>query len=191
MKKYLLFLLLFDAALFSCNNSGKDSVEKADSANKATQDTALINKKIVVDEVSAAFLVRVANENLAEMEMSSIAQQKAVYQGVKDYAGSLLLANSSLDSQVLKLGFEKNIVLPQSISDEKKNEINSFQKKTGKNVDKEFIERLIKNHTDNINMFQKALQELKDPEINSLADKALPLLRVQLDSAIALQKKYW
>ena len=175
----------------SCNNSKKDSVEKADSANKATQDTAFKNKKIVSDEASAAFLVRAANSLLAEKEMSAIAQQKAVYQGVKDYAGILILAHSILDSQIKKLCFEKNITLPVSISDDKLNDINSVQKKTGKNFDKAYIDRMIDNQEDNINLFQKALPDIKDPEINSLADKELPVLRTHLDSAKALQKKYW
>jgi hypothetical protein len=53
---FILFALT--VIVSSCNNGGKDSVEKADSANKANLDTATTHNMVALDEENSAFLVK-------------------------------------------------------------------------------------------------------------------------------------
>jgi putative membrane protein len=175
----------------SCNNASKDSVEKADSTNAANLDTNLNRNNVVIDEESSSFLVRVANGGMAEVEMSSLAQQKASYPSVKDFAGMLHTAHSALNDEVKNIASQKNVALPATVSDEKQKDIDNLQKKTGKDFDKVFIQTMINNHQAGIDMFQKASENAKDADVKAFADKTLPALRMHLDSAKAIQKKYW
>ena len=191
MKKMSLLFSLPIMLLISCNNAGKDSVEKADSTNEANLDTGLNKNSIVIDEESSSFLVRVANSGMAEVEMTSLAGQKATYPSVKSLANMLHTDHMALNDQVKSLAGQKNIVLPASITDEKLKVIDNLQKKTGKDFDRFFIKTMIDNHQASIDMFTKAMENAKDAEVKSFADKTLPALRMHLDSAKAIQKKYW
>jgi putative membrane protein len=190
MKK-MIVLSLPIMLIISCNNASTDSVEKADSANAANVDTAMNRNTLVIDEESSSFLVRVANSGIAEVEMTSLAQQKATYQSVKDFAGMLHKDHSAVNEQVRNLAGQKNIVLPATVSDEKQKEIDNLKNKTGKDFDRVFIKTMVDNHQAGIDMFQKAMENAKDADIKSFADKTLPALRMHLDSAKAIQKRYW
>lgn len=69
--------------------------------------------------------------------------------------------------------------------------INELKEQNGKDFDKAFIELMIKNHYAGIEMFGKAGSEAKDIDVSNLAKHAVPTLHAHLDSALALQKKYW
>ena len=113
MKKMI--LLSLPVMLFvSCNNSATDSVEKADSANAANVDTSLNRNTTVVDEESSAFLVRVANSGIAEVEMTSLAQQKATYQSVKDLAVMLHKDHTAVNEQVRNLAGQKKYCITRN-----------------------------------------------------------------------------
>jgi putative membrane protein len=56
-------------------------------------------------------------------------------------------------------------------------------KKNGTDFDKSFIETIIKNYGETIGLYEKALQNKKDPDVNSFADKALMTLHMHFDSA--------
>ncbi len=187
-KKILSFASIL--ILCACNNSSKDSVEKADSTNQAIQDSAINNNKSVVEEAGSSFLVRVADAGMVEKKLISFAMGKAVYQPVKDFAAMLNKDQASLDNQVKTLANQKKIVLPQSISEAKQKEIDMLEKSQGKELDKTFINMMISKHQNSIVMFEKALQEVVNYDIKTFAEKTLPILKSHLEMAKSLQKKY-
>ena len=190
MKKMILALSLPTVFFIACNNENKDSVEKADSANAANVDTGLNRNNVVIDEESSSFLTRVANSGMAEVEITSMAGQKAAVPSVKSFANMLHSDHMALNDQVKSLAGQKNVVLPATITDEKQKDIDNLQKKTGKDFDRAFVKTMIDNHQASIDMFQKAMENAKDADVKSFADKTLPTLRMHLDSAKAIQKKY-
>jgi putative membrane protein len=187
-KTFLIFSIAF--ILYACDNSSTDSVEKADSANKAIQDSALNNNKMVVDEAASSFLVRVADAGMTEVRITSITMKKAAHQPVKDFATMLNKEHSDLNDQVKDLADQKNVVLPQNISEEKQKEIDMLDNSEGKEHDKTFINMMISKHQSSIEMFEKAVQEVADYDIKTFAEKTLPTLKSHLEAAKSLQKKY-
>lgn len=189
MKK--VFMISVVALACACNNNANDTVEKADSINDANQDTAINrNAGVVLDESSSTFLTAVANSGMAEVELAGVAQQKAVNQPVKDFAAMLYNDHSGVNSQVKTLASQKNIVLPDSISSDKRDMINNLQKKSGKNFDKDYLDAMVKSHEKSIDLFNKAMTDAKDADVRAFADKTLPALRMHLDTAKALRAKY-
>lgn len=190
MKRVLLSFLAI-LSFIACNNKAKDSVETADSTNQAIQDSTLNTTGVVLDEKSAAFLVKVANGGMAETEMASIASQKAVYPAVKEFAAMLFHDHSAVNDTVKSLAARKNVSLPQVVSDEKQNEIDVLKRMKGKNLDKAFIELMITNHVAGVSMFDDAQLDTKDIDVRAFAGKTLPVLKAHLDSARAIKKMYW
>ncbi|MEO5947475.1 MAG: DUF4142 domain-containing protein [Chitinophagaceae bacterium] len=188
-KKHLLFAAAL-LVLLSCNNSSKDSVEKADSTNQAIKDSAISNNKPVLEDAGSSFLVRVADAGMAEERITSIAKQKAVYLPVKEFATKLNKDHSSFISQVKILANQKKVVLPQSISEETQQGIDILRKSEGKELDKTFINMMISRHQSSIEMFEKAVQEIADFDIKTFAEKTLPILKSDLEVVKSFQKKY-
>ncbi|HEV7781278.1 MAG TPA: DUF4142 domain-containing protein [Chitinophagaceae bacterium] len=190
MKKIFIPLVLI-VTCAACNNSGKSTVETADSINEAKLDTGLTRNDVVIDEASSSFIVRVANNGMTETQLASMAEQKAVYADVKSFAAMLYHDHSGLNQTVKDMAVTKNITLPAAITADKQREIDQLNAKTGKDLDREFISMMITNHKASIESFEKALTEVKDTDIRSLADKTLPTLRAHLDSAQQIQKRHW
>src|SRR5205085_9027937 len=122
--KNILASFLFFFLLAACNNNSKDSVEKADSINKARQDSGVNNNGTnVIDEESSAFLVKIANSGMAEVKMTEIAQQKATLPAVRDFAAMLHRDHSAVNEQVKSMASQKNVALPDSVSNDKQKDI--------------------------------------------------------------------
>jgi putative membrane protein len=188
MKKHL--WLLFTAALgfAACNNEAKDSVEQADSANEAKLDSPAARQSIVADEESANFLVKAANDGMAEVECGQLAQQKAKDQRVKDFGAMMSRDHSAANDQVKALAAQRNVTLPDSISNEKRKDKENLSKKSGADFDKAYMRAMVDDHDDAIDLFEKASGNVKDPEVKAFVDNTLPKLRQHLDSARAIQK---
>jgi putative membrane protein len=193
MERYLKFYAFFAACVMitSCNSGADDTVKKADSANQAIQDSNLRNNNIVIDEESAAFLVRIANSGMAETQMAAIARQNAVYPAVRDLAEMIYHDHSSLNAEIKTIAWQKQIVLPAEISMDKQDAINELKNKKGKNLDREFVNTMVNNHQAGVKMFEDAQLNTKDLDIRSFAGKTVPTLKMHLDSALAVQKKFW
>src|SRR5688572_15227948 len=123
MNKIISTALFGIFVLNACNNAQKDSVEIADSTNKANIDTALNRNTTVIDENSAEFMVITANNGMAELDMAAMATQKASTKRVKDLGSMLVHDHGALNEQVKILAAEKNTVLPETIGVEKQKEI--------------------------------------------------------------------
>ena len=182
----LLFALTF--SVVACNNEGKDSVEKADSVNEAKLDSPAARPSIVTDEESTSFLVNGANAGMAEVQLGELAQRKAMNQQVKDF-GSMIEHNHNVaNDQVRALAVQRNVTLPATVGDEKRNEIDDLSRKSGADFDKAFLRAIVKGHNQAIDLFGKASDKVKDTEVKTFVDNTLPKLRNYLDSAKAIQK---
>src|SRR6476620_2281799 len=93
MKKILWLGLILPVALVACNNSAKDSVEKADSTNEAKSDSDTRASDTMhqagvlgVSESTSKFLVDVADVNMTEVQLGKMAAEKSANKRVKDFA---------------------------------------------------------------------------------------------------------
>lgn len=183
MKTKALLLVAFPAILVACNNESKDSVETADSINKANIGTALNNNKVTIDEGSATFVVKAVNESMAEVDLGGLAQQKAGSQQVKDFASLMISDHSAAYDQLKALAAQKNITLPAAPGDEKLKTKNELSEKSGAGFDKEYIKLMVREHEETIALFEKAVNDAKDPDVSAFADKSLIKLREHLNKA--------
>ncbi len=65
-----------------------------------------------------------------------------------------------------------------------------MMKKTGKDFDKNYMNKMVKDHKDDIDMFQKAADDSKDNDMKAFASKTLPTLKKHLSNAEAIVKSH-
>jgi len=197
MKKTFVFLFVFVFILLACNNtnetteSNTDTSTSSNTATDANTSTTTSTNSVVTDEKSKEFLTKVANSGMAEVQMAKDAQQKATIDAVKSFAAMLERDHTAVNDQVKTFAGQRNVSLPASPSDDKQKMIDDMNKMTGKSFDKDFISMMVKNHTDGIKLFEDTKANASDVDIKNFADKTLPTLKMHLDSAKAIQKRYW
>ena len=188
MKKAIVVLSAVTIAVWACNNETKDSVEKADSANAAKIDSPSVNQPIKADEESASFMVKAADAGMAEVQMGQMAQSKAVDAKVKSFAAMMVHDHSAANDQVKMLAVQRNVTLPDSVSDDHKKMENDLSKKTGKAFDKAYMDDMVNGHEKVRDLFEKAGDKVNDTEVKNFINNTLPAIKMHLDSARAIRK---
>ena len=190
---YLGSITIFYFILLACNNTD-NTTETSTSSNTttdATVSTATSTTGVVTDEKSTTFLSKATNSGMAEVQLAKLAQQKATIEAVKNFAGMLERDHTSVNEQVKTLATQRNVSLPAAPSDDKQKMYADMEKMTGKAFDKEYISMMLKSHQDGIDLFEDTKNNATDIDVKNFADKTLPALKMHLDSAKAIQKRYW
>jgi putative membrane protein len=186
-KRSIAFALPF--LLLACNNEGKDSVEKADSANEAKMDSnSTTSQTLQTDEASSTFLVKAADGGLTEVRMGELGQQKASSSSVKNFATMMIHDHSGANDQVKSLAAQRNVTLPDAPAADNQKSVEDLAKKTGKDFDKSFMDAMVRDHEKTIDLFKDASSKANDADVKSFANNTLPKLQMHLDSAKAIRK---
>ena len=118
----------------------------------------------------------------------------------KEIATAQMVAGQSTDANVKKLA---NMILDDHKALDKKLQTaagsavtpptgevdSSLQGKTGKDLDKAYVDAMVADHEKDIPMFENAAKNASTPDARKLASGALPTLHKHLKSAQDLQKK--
>jgi len=194
MKKIFALLPAICFLLLACNdtNETKESTTNTSTdTNTATDANTTTTNSIVTDEKSSEFLKKVTNSGMAEIQLAKLAQQKATIDAVKNFAAMLERDHTSVNQQVKTLADQRSVALPAAVSDDKQKMYTDMDKMSGKAFDKNYISMMIKAHGDGISLFEDTRSNASDIDVKNFADKTLPTLKMHLDSAKAIQKRYW
>jgi putative membrane protein len=199
MKKATPLLIAICSVFFACNDAEQaDAVDTADSANEAKIDraddsgtTAAGNTGVAstpVDEETADFFVKAADGGMAEVAAGKMAQEKATNPKVKEFAGMMVTDHTGANAGLKELAAKKNVTLPDTVSNDHKEDAADLAKKTGKDFDKAYMKMQVDDHEKTVNLFEKASKNTKDTDVKSFVDATLPKLRSHLDAARSLNK---
>jgi len=197
-KRAIIFLAL--PLFFACNNGSNDSVQKADSANESKSDTSTsmntatdtTNKMstgtMSVDKSTSEFMTKVADVGMTEVKLGQMAQDKGMSQRVKDFGAMMVKDHTAAGDELKSMARQKNVTLPETMSNDHQKKTDDQNKKTGKDFDKAYMKAMVDGHQSTVNDFEKASKDTKDADVKAWVDKTLPTLKMHLDSAKAIQK---
>ncbi len=195
MKKLNVILLFAGLGITqACNNSASDdSVEKADSTNEARDTTGMsqptdTTSGVGVNDNVADFAVEAANGGMMEVKLGEYASKNAIDKRVKNFGSMMVKDHTKANNELKGIATSKNIAIPSTVGEDKTQDMNDLMKKTGKDFDKAYMEAMVKDHKDDIDLFQKTADNSKDSAMKAFAAKALPTLKKHLDSAEAIVK---
>jgi putative membrane protein len=199
-KRAIVFLAL--PFVFACNNSSNDSVQKADSANESKSDTStsmntspttdtsnkMSTGTMSVDKSTSEFMTKVADVGMTEVKLGQMAQDKGMSQRVKDFGAMMVKDHTAAGDELKNMARQKNVTLPETMSNDHQKKTDDLNKKTGKDFDKSYMKAMVDGHQSTVNDFEKASKDTKDADVKAWVDKTLPTLKMHLDSAKAIQK---
>lgn len=194
MKKLMSIVFIGCMGIFSACNSGttaEDTVDSAKDANDSmmSNDTSNLNPAAPVTQEDANWSTEVANAGMTEVELSKLAQTKATSQRVKDFANMMVADHTKANDQLKQLAATKNITLPAGLSNDSQDNLDKLNKKSGSDFDKAYVDMMLDDHKKAVDKFQKASNDLKDPDLKNFVAQTLPTLQMHLDSIKAIAGK--
>lgn len=160
---------------------------KNEQVNSGKYDISVIAE---MNEMEAKeFIEKAAKSNLAEIEFSKVAQQKASNSDVKSYAQTMQTEHTKANDELRKIAQKKNITFPTSMDQEKQTKLDNMRRKSGAEFDRAYMDYAVNSHSKSVEFYQKASKELKDNELKTYADNTLTSLKNHHQKATQLNDK--
>jgi putative membrane protein len=129
------------------------------------------------------FVEEAAQGGLAEVQLGTLAAQKATHPDVKQFAQRMVDDHSKANSELQQLAATKGVTVPTAIDAKTRREQEKLQGLSGDRFDREYMEHMVSDHKQDVKEFRKASESAKDPQIKAFAAKTLPILEEHLKMA--------
>ena len=152
-------------------SSTKDQAEKANETGAATS------------ENNSDFLMTAASGGMMEVELGQMAQRNAASQQVKDFGSRMVTDHTKANEELKSLAASRNVTLPAMAEGKHREHMTDLGKKTGSEFDKAYMDLMVSDHSEDIDLFEKAANNSKDEAIKAFAVKTLPVLKAHHEAA--------
>ena len=147
-----------------------------------TRNTSQSGQK--VERADRRFIEDAAASGMFELQAAQLAATKATDRAVKDYASMMADHHSAANKELMQMANSKGLELPAAPTRAMRRELEHLGKKTGSEFDREFVRKVgIDEHQRDVKRFQKASNDVKDPQLKAWIDKTLPSLEQHLAQA--------
>lgn len=186
--KEVLLPVAFVTAIFmisSCgyNQKQPDTKDVAEERNDETFDN---NKQ----KNDAEFLVNAAENNLEQIQLAQLAQQKGRTTQVKELGRMMEDAHTKSQRDLTALARSKSVTIPTTATNDVQDAYKDLNEKSDNDFDKAYTDLMVRKHKDAISDFEKASTDSNDSEIKNWATTSLPDMRKHLDHSLDFQKNY-
>ena len=134
------------------------------------------------------WVMTVARDGMAEVELGRLASDKASSSQVKEFAKKMVDDHSKANDELKSIASTKNITLPTDTDAKHKAAIDRLSKLSGEAFDRAFAQDMLSDHKKAVSAFRNESKSGKDPEVKAFAAKTLPTLEGHLKEAEDLNK---
>jgi putative membrane protein len=192
MKHSLLVLLAFGLITMGCSSNNKaatpdNSSAQPASSNASSSESSSTNASNTNPDQD--FVNDAAKGNRAEIQLGKMVAAKTKDPSVKQFAQMMVKDHTDALNKLQQVAQSKNITLPDGIPDDAKDLQSKISNDTGKQLDKDYMDGMVKDHEKDVQEFQDATQKLQDPAIKQWATSTLPTLQKHLDKAKQVDDK--
>jgi putative membrane protein len=175
-------------AMQACKNHSKAGA--TDSTTTTTTDVTKTDSTsgiVKVDTGDAAFAAKAAAGGMTEIALSKVAAQQATSQKIKDFAGMMVTDHSAAGDKLAAIAKAKGIALPTSLDSDTQNMISDMSKKTGKDFDKAYVDKMVKDHEATLDAFKKEQTMVKDTALKAFITGTIPVVQKHLEAIKAIK----
>lgn len=132
------------------------------------------------------FLMDVAMDSMAEIELGRIAAQQGGSDAVKQFGQRMVDDHTKANTELMTLATSKGLTLPTSIDDKHRQGVTKLSAMSGADFDRAYAKMMLKDHEKVVSEFEKQSTRATDPDVKAFAGKMLPTLQEHLTMARAL-----
>lgn len=125
-----------------------------------------------------SFMNNAAIGGIFEVAVGKVAAERAGDAKVKDFGNMLVEDHTKANNELAALATARGITPPTKLPAAKQAKIDRLAKLSGRSFDRQFLQQVgLKDHQEDIRLFEKAARSARDPEVKAFAEKTLPTLR--------------
>jgi putative membrane protein len=121
-----------------------------------------------------------AQGGMQEVQLGELARQKAGSQGVREFGERMVTDHQKANDELKQIVQKKGALLPTTVSHHETSTVEHLQKLSGADFDKAYVSDMLRDHKKDVKEFEKASQDLSDPDLKAFAAKTLPTLQEHL-----------
>ena len=135
------------------------------------------------------FMEKAAMSDMAEIQLSQIAQQKATRDDVKQLAGRMVQDHTKTSAELKTIAGAANVTLPTTLDRKHQQAVQKLQGMTaGAEFDRQYLNLLLDDHKQAVALFRNESKSGKNPDAKAFAAKTLPALEEHLQMVQAMTK---
>jgi putative membrane protein len=129
------------------------------------------------------FVTKAASGGKLEVELGRLATERAASDDVKKFGQRMVDDHSKVNDQLMQLANTKGLTLSTELDPKHKATIDRMSKLSGADFDRAYMSEMVKDHTEDVALFERQSTQATDPEVKAFAEKTLPTLREHLQLA--------
>lgn len=185
MKKTSIILSVALSMLLSACGNQQSGSERGTEAAKEQNEEKLEDTNI---EKDAEFAVQAASGGMMEVQLGKLAQTKAASDEVKKFGQLMADDHAKANEELMALAKQKNITLPTALTGKHQDHYTDLSEKSGAEFDQAYMDLMVKDHEEDINLFEKQAENGNDPELKSWAAGKVTTLRHHHEMAKATKE---
>lgn len=135
---------------------------------------------------SEEFVRRAAASDSFEIQTGNLALQKSTMTEVREFGQEIINDHTASSKELAALAQQKNLQLPTALPEDKRNKVNRLAGLSGTEFDKAFSDEQEDAHEEAVELYEQAAEDLEDADLRAFAQRTLPVLRMHLEHAQAL-----
>lgn len=134
------------------------------------------------------FMKTAMEGDMAEIQLSQLAQQKSSNDQVKQFAQRMVDDHTKLDAQIKPIATQAGLEAPVGVSAKHKAELTKLQALSGDKFDEEYVKAMVNDHREADQAFQSEGTNSKSQDLKSAVTQAQPIIADHLRMAQDLEK---
>ncbi len=185
MKKitYVMMLAFAAYALQGCHSGGTTSTTTDSASTTIDSLKAKAADTAKTDTGDAKFAKTLAGGGSAEIAFSKLAQQKVGPGKLMDFANMMVADHTKAADTLMAIAQKENITLPTAMDADHQSKYDSMQKMSGDDFNKAYINLMVADHKDAVNLLTGESANGRDAALKAFATKILPTVQGHLDAA--------
>jgi putative membrane protein len=140
-------------------------------------------------EQDRTFAMDAAEAGMLEVRLGELAGENGESQNVKDFGQKMVDDHTQANDQLKEIAQQKQIELPQELSEEGQQHVQDLQQLSGAEFDREYTNLMVADHQKVVDLFEQQASDGQDQELVTFAEDTLPTLQEHLDQARQTQQQ--
>jgi putative membrane protein len=136
----------------------------------------------------SAFMMKIAQVGIAEVELGKLAVDKAMRDEVKKFGQRMVDDHTKAGDELKNLAMKKNITWPADTDAEHKGLLYSLSKMSGAAFDGAYMQAMADGHRKVAGDFRKEIKSGSDADVKAWAEKTLPTIESHLKDAETISR---
>ena len=133
-----------------------------------------------LSDADREFIKKAAIGGAAEVELGTLATQRASRPAVKDFGAKMVKDHGAANAELATLAKSKGVDVQTALDPTHQALRDRLMALQGSDFDRAYMQEMVKDHTQDVAEFEKAAQTASDAELRGWADAKLPTLREHL-----------